>query len=54
MYLYRSDEEEIPIPTSRAAQIGLAVSLFFIIYLGISANAAFEWTRQAAASFFPG
>jgi NADH-quinone oxidoreductase subunit N len=54
MYLYRSDEEEIPIPTSRAAQIGLAVSLFFIIYLGISANAAFEWTRAAAASFFPG
>jgi NADH-quinone oxidoreductase subunit N len=54
MYLYRSEEEELPIPTSRAAQIGLAVSLFFIIYLGISANAAFEWTRQAALSFFPG
>jgi NADH-quinone oxidoreductase subunit N len=54
MYLYRSEEDDLPIPTSRAAQIGLAVSLFFIIYLGISANAAFEWTRQAALSFFPG
>lgn len=54
MYLYRSEEDELPIPTSRAAQIGLAVSLFFIVYLGVSANAAFEWTRQAAQSFFPG
>lgn len=54
MYLYRSEEEELPIPTSRAAQLGLAVSLFFIVYLGVSANAAFEWTRQAAQSFFPG
>ncbi len=54
MYLYRSDEEEIPIPVSRAAKVGLIVSIFFVIYFGIFAGPAFEWTRQAAAAFFPG
>ena len=54
MYLYRSDEEEIAIPVSRAAKIGLVVSIFFVLYFGIFAGSAFEWTRQAAAAFFPG
>ena len=54
MYLYRSDEEEIPIPVSRAAKIGLVVSIFFVIYLGIFAGPAFELTREAAAAFFTG
>ncbi len=54
MYLYRSDEEEISIPVSRAAKIGLAVSIFFVIYFGIFAGPAFELTREAAAAFFPG
>lgn len=54
MYLYRSDEEEIPIPVSRAAKIGLVVSIFFVFYFGIFAGPAFELTRQAAAAFFPG
>jgi NADH-quinone oxidoreductase subunit N len=53
MYLYRSDEEEVPIPVSRAAQIGLAVSVFFIIILGVYAGPAYDWTRAAANSFFP-
>lgn len=53
MYLYRSDDEEIAIPVSRAAQIGLVVSIFFILYLGVFANSAFTWTFEAAASFFP-
>ena len=52
MYLYRSDEEEIAIPVSRAGQVGLAISAFFIILLGVYAGPAFEWTRQAAAAFF--
>ena len=54
MYLYRSDEEEVAIPVSRAAKIGLVVSIFFVLYLGIFAGQAFEITRQAAAAFFPG
>ena len=54
MYLYRSEEDDVPIPVSRSAQLGLVVSLIFILYLGISAGSAFELTRQAAAAFFPG
>lgn len=54
MYLYRSEEDDVVIPVSRAAKIGLIISSIFIIYLGISANSAFELTRQAAAAFFSG
>ncbi len=54
MYLYRSDEEEVAIPVSRAAKIGLVVSIFFVIYFGIFAGPAFELTREAAAAFFTG
>jgi len=53
MYLYRSDDEEITIPVSRAAQFGLVVSIFFVIYFGVFANSAYTWTLEAAASFFP-
>jgi NADH-quinone oxidoreductase subunit N len=53
MYLYRSDDEEIAIPVSRAAQFGLIVSIFFVLYLGVFANSAYTWTLEAAASFFP-
>lgn len=52
MYLYRSDEEDVAIPVSRAAQIGLGVSLFFIIFLGVYAGPAYDWTREAANAFF--
>ena len=54
MYLYRSEEDDVAIPVSRAALIGLVVSSAFIVYLGISAGPAFELTRQAAAAFFSG
>jgi NADH-quinone oxidoreductase subunit N len=54
MYLYRSEEDDVAIPVSRAAVIGLGVAVFFILYLGISAGPAYELTRQAAAAFFPG
>lgn len=54
MYLYRSEEDDVPIPVSRAAQIGLTISVLLIIYLGVSAGPAFDLTRQAAAAFFPG
>jgi NADH-quinone oxidoreductase subunit N len=54
MYLYRSDEEDIAIPVSRAGQVGLAISSFFIIFLGVYAGPAFRWTTEAAAAFFSG
>lgn len=54
MYLYRSDEEDQAIPVSRAAQVGLAFSVFFIILLGVYAGPAIDWTNQAATAFFAG
>jgi len=53
MYLYRSDEESVPIYVSRAARIGLGVSVFLIILLGVYAGPAYDLTREAANSFFP-
>jgi NADH-quinone oxidoreductase subunit N len=52
MYLYRSEDEDVSIPVSRGAQVGLALSLAFILLLGVIPGPAFEWTRQAAESFF--
>ena len=54
MYLYRSEEDDVAIPVSRAARVGLVLSALFIVYLGVSAGPAFELTRQAAAAFFSG
>ena len=54
MYLYRSEQDDVAIPVSRAAQVGLVIAVAFIIYLGVSAGSAFELTREAAAAFFPG
>jgi NADH-quinone oxidoreductase subunit N len=54
MYLYRSDEDEVMIPVSRAAKVGLAIGMFGIFYLGVLAGPAFEWTRNAAEAFFVG
>lgn len=53
MYLYRSEDEAVRIPTSRAARVALVVSVVGILYLGVLAGPAFEWTRQAGAVFFP-
>jgi NADH-quinone oxidoreductase subunit N len=52
MYLYRSDEEDVAIPVSRATKVGLAVSTFFVILLGVYAGPAYDWTREAANAFF--
>jgi NADH-quinone oxidoreductase subunit N len=54
LYLYRSDEEEIEIEVPRSYKVALAISVFGILYLGILANPAFEWTLQAALAFFTG
>ncbi len=35
MYLYRSEQEDVAIPVSRGAQVGLAFSTIFIIFLGV-------------------
>ncbi len=52
MYLYRSEDEDVRVPLSRAAGLALGFSIFAILYLGVFANSAFEWTREAATAFF--
>lgn len=54
IYLYRSEEEDTPIPVSRAAQVALILSTAGVIYLGVIPNAFFEWTTEAAQAFFIG
>jgi NADH-quinone oxidoreductase subunit N len=53
MYLYRSEDEGISVPVSRAAGLALGFTVFGILYLGVFADRAFEWTREAAFSLFP-
>ncbi len=53
MYLYRSEDEGVSIPLSRAAALALGIAVFGIFYLGIFADRAFEWTREAALALFP-
>ncbi|MFZ1397851.1 MAG: NADH-quinone oxidoreductase subunit N [Candidatus Promineifilaceae bacterium] len=52
MYLYDSDQQDVVIPVSRGAWVGLGVSTALIIYLGVYAGPAFNLTREAAAAFF--
>ena len=52
VYLYSTDKEDVPIPVSRPAWIGLWVSLIIIIYLGVFAGPAYEWTQEAASAFY--
>lgn len=53
IYLYRSEDEAVRIPLSRAARVALALTVFGILYLGVFAGPAFEWTREAGRAFFP-
>jgi NADH-quinone oxidoreductase subunit N len=53
MYLYRSEDESISIPLSRAAALAIGITVFGILYLGLFADRTFEWTREAALSLFP-
>jgi NADH-quinone oxidoreductase subunit N len=52
MYLYDSDQQDVAIPVSRGTWVGLGFSTIVIIYLGVFAGPAFEWTREAAVAFF--
>lgn len=54
IYLYRSDDDDVAIPVSRAAKVALGLSVFGILYLGIFAGPAFRWTLNAAQWFFSG
>jgi NADH-quinone oxidoreductase subunit N len=53
MYLYRSEDDAVSVPVSRAAGLAIGLTVFGILYLGVFADRAFEWTREAAFSLFP-
>jgi NADH-quinone oxidoreductase subunit N len=52
VYLYRSKDDEVAIPVSRAAKVALGLTVFGIIYLGVLAQPTFELTREAASALF--
>lgn len=52
MYLYRSEQEDVAIPVSRGAWVGLGFSTLMVILLGVIPGPIFEWTQQAAQAFF--
>lgn len=53
MYMFDSETGDSPIPVSRAAKLALVVSVLGIVYMGVFANSAFEWTQAAARYFYP-
>ena len=54
VYLFRGDNETTALPISRAAKLALFASVAGLLYLGIFAGPAFDWTRDAAQWFFSG
>ena len=52
IYLYRSEDDDVAIPISRGAKVGMALCVIGILVLGIIPSAAFEWTENAAQWFF--
>jgi NADH-quinone oxidoreductase subunit N len=52
MYLYRSEDDSVSIPVSRAAALALGIAVFGILYLGVFADRTFEWTQEAASALF--
>lgn len=54
IYLYRSDDDDVAIPVSRAAKVAMIIGTFGILYLGIFPSAAIDWAESAAQWFFAG
>ena len=55
IYLYRGqDGDESPIPMSRGAVLAMSLCVAGILYLGIFAGPAYNWTQNAAQWFFTG
>jgi hypothetical protein len=52
IYLYRSDDEEKPIPISRSYNLALVVLVFGIILIGTVMAPWFNWATTAAAAMF--
>jgi NADH-quinone oxidoreductase subunit N len=53
VYLYRSEDEERPVPITRSYSIALVVLVAGIILLGTVFAPWFGWSNIAAAALFP-
>lgn len=52
VYLYRSDDDEKPVPISRPLKVALTVLVIGIIMIGTVFGPWFSWAERAAASVF--
>ena len=52
VYLYRSEEEDVPVPVTRPYRIALVVLSVGIVLLGAFFAPWFTWTSSAAGGFF--
>ena len=52
VYLYRSEDEEVPIPVSRPASLALVVCVLAIVVIGSLSGPWLDWAVDAAQSLF--
>jgi len=52
VYLYRSEEEEIPVPISRPYALALGILVIGIVLIGTAFAPWFSWSDTAAAALF--
>jgi NADH-quinone oxidoreductase subunit N len=52
VYLYRSEDEEVPIPVSRPASLALVVCVLAIVLIGSLSGPWLDWAVDAAQSLF--
>jgi NADH-quinone oxidoreductase subunit N len=52
VYLYRSENDEVPVPVSRPYVIGLTILSFGILIIGSFFSPWFHWSATAAAALF--
>lgn len=52
VYLYRSEDEDVPIPVSRPSALALVVCIIAIVVIGSLSGPWLNWTLDAARSLF--
>jgi NADH-quinone oxidoreductase subunit N len=52
VYLYRSDEEEKPVPVARSFKVAIAILIVGILLVGTIFSPFFNWASTAAATMF--
>jgi NADH-quinone oxidoreductase subunit N len=52
VYLYRSDEDEKPVPVTRSFKVAIAILIAGILLVGTVFTPFFNWASTAAATMF--